>query len=109
MNPKVAQKTITTIILFYWIGGLVGCATPQWNNADPTRDWKHDLSECNFTTMKNVCTNLGASVTPNCTTTNGATHCQPTVTSASNACHEELQPTLRDDCLKDLGWVKTYP
>lgn len=109
MNIKQLTRPVISLFLLELLITLSGCASTHWINSDATKDWKHDLDECNFNAMKSVCTMNGANVVPNCITVNGNTSCKPSVVPASNSCHDELQLGPRDACLQDLGWVKSNP
>jgi hypothetical protein len=106
MLEKQNLKSFNSIGILAVIVSLYGCSTTTWTHPDPAKDWKHDLSECTYNTMSNVCSNTGASVATNCSTSNGVTTCRPAVIPASNACHDEIQLSARDTCLQQLGWIK---
>jgi hypothetical protein len=106
MIDQNKSKVVARILMVVMIG-LSGCASTQWSHPDALRDLKHDLTECNYSTMKSVCNFTGASVAPNCSSSNSVTTCKPSVTPASNACHDELQIGPRDQCMQDLGWVNS--
>jgi len=101
---SVLSKRIGLMLAMLFIN--TGCATSHWINPDSSRDWKTDLGDCNFNSLKNVCINTAAVVSSNCTTNNGVTSCKPVVIPPSSNCHDELQMAPRDRCLEELGWSK---
>jgi hypothetical protein len=107
MISKLTTQIFWSIFFLDVMMGLSGCETINWTNPNPAKDLKHDLTECNYNTMKNVCSNSAATVTTNCSSSNGSTTCKPNVIPASTVCHDELQLGPRDACLQELGWVKS--
>jgi hypothetical protein len=109
MISKRTTKIFWILFLLEAEFSLSGCETTNWTHPDPSKNLKHDLTECNYNTMKNVCSNSAATVTTHCSSSNSVTTCKPAVIPASNVCHDELQLGPRDDCLKEMGWVKRSP